>query len=248
VKQYLGYCRVSTENQKDDNTIQYQKDALQQYAQNNQIEIKTIFSDEGVSGSLENRPGLAQLLYSVEHNPEIEGVIIHKLDRLARDIVIQENLIKTFQSIDKRIISTLEPDLDSTDPTRKMIRQVLGVIAEYEKALITIRLSAGRVSKAARGGYSGGNVPFGYRVDRDNHSLVIDEQESGVVKKIWYLRRYKKLSYNKIADVLNDENIPSKTGKKWSAPTVHYIINNSVYRGNVTYGGVKTKGIHRPLL
>jgi len=248
VKQYLGYCRVSTENQKEDKTITYQQDAIRQYALDNGIEISQMFSDEGISGSLEHRPGLAQLIYALEHTPDIEGVLIHKLDRLARDIVIQENLIKTFQNLGKRIISTLEPDLDSTDPTRKMIRQVLGVIAEYEKALITLRLSAGRISKATRGGYSGGGVPLGYRVDKETHTLVIDKREAEIVKKIWYLKRYRKLSYDKIAKALNKENIPTKTGKRWSAPAVFYIMKNPIYRGNVTYGGVKAKGNHESLI
>jgi len=248
VRQYLGYCRVSTDNQKDDKTITYQQDAIRQYALDNGIEILQMFSDEGVSGSLEHRPGLAKLLYELEHNPNIEGIIIHKLDRLARDIVIQENLIKTFQNLGKRIISTLEPDLDSNDATRKMIRQMLGVIAEYEKALITLRLSAGRISKASTGGFAGGGVPLGYSVNKETHSLIINEKEAATVKKIWYLKRYKQLSYEKIAKTLNEENITTKTGKRWSAQAVFYIMKNPTYRGKINYGGVQTKGNHEPII
>ena len=248
MRQYLGYCRVSTDNQKDDKTITYQQDAIREYALDNEIEIIQIFSDEGISGSLEHRPGLTQLIYALEHTPDIEGVIIQKLDRLARDIVIQENLIKTFQKLGKRIVSTLEPDLDSNDATRKMIRQMLGVIAEYEKALITLRLSAGRISKASRGFYAGGGVPLGYRVDKETHSLVIEEKEAETVKKIWYLKRYKKLSYEKIAKSLNEENIPTKRGKKWTAPAVFYVVKNPTYRGHIKYAGVQSKGIHDSLI
>jgi len=248
VKKYFGYCRVSTENQKDDKTIQYQIESIKQFAKNNGIEISQIFSDEAVSGSIGNRPGLAQLLYQIEHSPDIEGVLIYRLDRLARDVVLQENLIKTLQNLGKRLISTMEPDLDSSDPTRKMIRQILGVIAEYEKALITMRLSAGRLLKAGQGGYAGGGVPFGYKADRLNHRLAPDEAEAKTVRRIWYLRRYKKLSYGKIADTLNDDGIATQKGKKWAAYTIWYVLNNPVYRGFVRYRGVRGKGSHEALL
>jgi len=248
MRKYFGYCRVSTENQRDDKTIGLQQEALTLYSQNNKLEIVTVFKDEGISGGLQNRPELMELLHNLENSPEIEGVLIYKLDRLARDVVIQENLIKEFQKLGKRVISTVEPDLDSNDPTRKLVRQILGVISEYEKSMITMRLSGGRFSKARKGGYAGGRVPLGYKVNKTTHSLVPDKLEAKTVRMIKYLKRYKKLSFGKIAKLLNEEGVPTKRGGKWNAYTVWYILNNPIYHGVIHYGRIKEKSQHQALL
>ena len=69
---------------------------LKKYADKNGCELVKIFKDNGISGAseLENRPGLAELFSDAENNKEIEEVLIFKLDRLARDLYIQEHLIK----------------------------------------------------------------------------------------------------------------------------------------------------------
>ena len=97
-KKVVGYCRVSTDNQKEEGTIEIQEKSLKIYADKNGCELVlvNIFKDNGISGAseLENRPELAKLFSYAEENKEIEGVLIFKLDRLARDIYIQEHLIK----------------------------------------------------------------------------------------------------------------------------------------------------------
>ncbi len=150
----VGYCRVSTENQKEEGTIEIQKSALSQYEAQNGHELVTVFCDEGVSGGLEDRPALSELFFYLEEHPEAEGVLIYKLDRLARDLYIQEHLIKKLESLDKKLLSIKEPNLESTDPMRKAFRQFMGIVAELEKAFITMRLSGGRVNKARKGGYA----------------------------------------------------------------------------------------------
>ena len=80
---------------------------------------------------------------------------------MARDLSIQEHLIQKIQTLGKRLISTKEQDLDSTDPMRKAFRQFMGMVSELEKAFITMRLSEGRLNKARKGKYAGGGVPTG---------------------------------------------------------------------------------------
>ena len=154
----VGYCRVSTDSQKEEGTIEIQEKALKEYVNKNNFEMVKIFKDEGVSGSLENRPGLAELFYFIEDNKEIKGVLIFKLDRLARDLYIQEHLIKKLELLDIKLLSIKEPDLSSTDPMRKAFRQFMGIVSELEKAFITMRLSAGRINKAQKGGFAGGST------------------------------------------------------------------------------------------
>jgi site-specific DNA recombinase len=238
-KKLVGYCRVSTDNQKEEGTIEIQENGLMEYAEQNGYELVTIFKDEGVSGGLENRPGLVELFNYLEADNQTEGVLIYKLDRLARDLYIQEHLIKKLEMLHRSILSVKEPNLDSSDPMRKAFRQFMGIVAELEKAFITMRLSGGRINKARKGGYAGGRVPLGYIAE--NNDLKIDGVAIKLVKEIFYLRRYKKLGYRKIARFMNNKNAPTVRGGKWHPATVKYILNNNLYRGRIAYKNVEFK-------
>ena len=167
----------------------------------------------------------------------IDGILIFKLDRLARDVRIQENLIHDIQTRKgKRIISVQESDLDSKDPTRVLVRQILGSFSQYEKSQIAMRLSLGRLNKARKGGYAGGSRPTGYRVE--NKDLFINEMEASTVKAIFRMKANHK-GLREIARELNRGNYPTTRGGAWYAATVRYILNNSIYRGASDYVGVR---------
>lgn len=231
---YIAYCRTSTENQREKETIELQVEALQKYANKNSLEIIEWFKDDGVSGGLESRPELIRLMKFLEENNEIEGVLIYKLDRLARDLYIQEGLIKELTKLNKQIVSTLEPDLDSCDPFRKAFRQMLGVFSEFEKAMITLRMKNGRNSAVAKGRWHGGSI-YGYDHGK-NGELIINQKEAEVVKRIYKLKRYQKFTCSKIAKLLNSEGAPTKRkNTKWHSFTVKKILKNPIYRGKLRY-------------
>ncbi|MEK6558022.1 MAG: recombinase family protein, partial [Candidatus Margulisiibacteriota bacterium] len=231
--QVVSYSRVSTVNQKDEGTIQLQLNEIRDYCLENKLELIEAFNDDGVSGGLKSRPALVNLLNYLEANPKIEAIVIFKLDRLARDLYIQEHLIKKFELLGKRLISIKEPNLDSGDPMRKAFRQFMGIISELEKAFITMRLSGGRMNKAKKGLYSGGAVPFGY--SSQSKELSINDQNSVTIKKIFYLKRYKKLSLYKIASYLNENDYRTARGGKWNASSIRYILQNKIYKGTLEY-------------
>ena len=161
IKKIIGYCRVSTDTQRDNGTIEIQEMTIREYAKTNVYELIEIFKDEGFSGGLQDRPALVEVFDCIEKNRDIDAVVVYKLDRLARDLYIQEHLIKKLEQSNVKIISTQEPALDSNDPMRKAFRQFLGIVAELEKAFITMRLSSGRKNKARKGGYAGILRPLG---------------------------------------------------------------------------------------
>ena len=245
----LGYCRVSTDSQKEEGTIEIQEKALIEYAKKNNIELLQIFKDEGVSGSkeLENRPGLAELFYFIENDKGVEGVLIFKLDRLARDLYIQEHLIKKLELLNIELISIKEPDLSSKDPMRKAFRQFLGIISELEKSFITMRLLAGRINKAQKGGFSGGSTAMGYI--SKNRTLIIDEEQAETIRLIFKMKRYKRMGLREIARELNNLNIPTSSGRgKWYGRTVKYILENPLYKGVAHYKEIEVKNIDLALL
>jgi site-specific DNA recombinase len=237
-KRLVGYCRVSTDNQREEGTINLQVSAIKDFCNENDYELVEIFKDEGVSGGLEDRQGLGELFSYLESHSEVSGVLIYKLDRLARDLYLQEHLIKKLELLDKSILSVKEKDLDSKDAMRKAFRQFMGIVAELEKAFITMRLSGGRINKAKKGGYAGGGVALGYKANDKN--LEIDQANILTIRKIYNLKR-RRTSLRGIARLLNEEGIPTARGGNWYAGTVKYILANKLYKGSIEYRGYKTK-------
>jgi Site-specific recombinases, DNA invertase Pin homologs len=238
MKKIIAYCRVSTDNQKEEGTIELQVEAIKDYCKSRDLELVEIFKDEGISGGLENRPALADLFSFLEEVKDIDAVVIFKLDRLARDLYIQEHIIKKLEALNVGLISTKEPNLASDDPMRKAFRQFMGIVAELEKSFITMRLSGGRINKAKKGRYAGGGVAIGYK--SEGKELVISGEEAEIVKKIYKLRRGRK-GLREIARTLNENNIPTARGGKWYAGTVKYILENPIYKGVLEYSTVECK-------
>lgn len=161
-------------------------------------------------------------------------MLIFKLDHLARDLYIQEHLIKKLEGLKKELISIKEPDLDSKDPMRKAFRQFMGIVAELEKAFIVMRLSGGRIHKARKGGYAGGGAALGYVVK--DKALSIEETGAETVRTIFDMSR-EGMSLRAIARALNDRGIPTARGGRWYAGTVGYMLSNGLYKGIYGYKG-----------
>lgn len=239
INKVVAYCRVSTHNQKVEGTIGLQERAITEYCQNNNSTLVKSFNDNGVSGTLENRSALSELFTYLEQNREIKIVVIYKLDRLARNLYLQEHLIRKLEELKVSLISTKELNLDSHDPMRKAFRQFMGIVSELEKSFITMRLSAGRINKAKMGQYSGGRPAYGYIVR--NGIMKINQKEADIVQEIYKMKRYKRMSYWDIAKELNQDKVKTANGGSWFAGTVRYLLKNPLYKGVLTYKSIETK-------
>jgi site-specific DNA recombinase len=245
MQKIIGYARTSTENQKEGGTIEIQRQALQEYASQNNYELIQIFEDEAISGGREERPALMDLFNFLENSEDVYGVVIYKLDRLARDLIIQEGLVRDFQKLGVKLLSTKESDLDSKDPTRVMFRQLLGMYAEYEKWIINTRLSSGRLNKIrSRKAYAGGGIALGYEVqndDNDRPDLAVCTATASTIQLIYKMRKRQRKAMWEIAKELNEANVPTARGGKWYASTISYILKNKLYKGVMEYAGQKAE-------
>jgi DNA invertase Pin-like site-specific DNA recombinase len=233
----VGYCRVSSASQRDAGTIEIQERDLAGYAAQHGHELVGVFKDEAVSGATDytDREGFLELLAALEADPALDGVLIWKLDRLARGLMVQERILADLAARGKKLVSIKDgDDIDSPDPTRVLIRQVLGAMSQYDKSMIAVRLAAGRVNKARKGGYAGGRLALGYGVQ--DSELVILEGEARVVRIIHHLRK-DGLTLRAIAAELEAQGAPTQRGGRWRASTVAGILDNAKYRGTMTYSG-----------
>jgi len=125
----LGYTRVSTAEQVEGFGLTVQRRAITDYCEENGLRLVAVLSDEGVSGSngLDARKSLSEVLAVVESG-SVSGLVVYRLDRLARDLVLQETLMARLRKAGVEVLSVTEPDIDSEDHTRVLVRQVLGAM------------------------------------------------------------------------------------------------------------------------
>jgi len=155
---------VSGKGQLDGDGFPRQLAAIKEYSSKHGIRVLNVFREQGVSGTkdLDNRPALQELLAAL-HSNGTKLVLVEKLDRLARDLMIQEAILADLKRNSFEIISVAEPDLCSDDPSRTLIRQILGAFSQYERAMIVQKLRGARLRMRAKVGRCEGRKPYGMR-------------------------------------------------------------------------------------
>ncbi len=226
----VGYIRVSTDNQLDGLGLDIQEAAIRELSAVRGWELVDIFRDEGVSGSEDiiGRQGLANAIAALEAD-DVSVLVVPKLDRLARDLIVQESILRDVWRMGCEVVPCVEgeqfacrPD-SPTDPSRKLIRQVLGAVAEYERAMIKARLVAGRRRKIAEVGYAGGPEPYGWS----------DPDEQRVIELVRVWRWEDEMTWSQIAAHLNGTDRRQRNGEPWTAQSLHRTINRAWERQEV---------------
>jgi DNA invertase Pin-like site-specific DNA recombinase len=223
MRRVIGYIRVSTTEQATEGFgLAVQRKAIQTYCKANGLRLLDIASDEGLSGSngLDTRPGLAAAIVRIEDH-EASALVVYRMDRLARDLMLQETIIAKLRQADANVLSVTEADIDSEEPTRVMVRQILGAVAQYERATIRQRVTRGKAEKQAQGGYAGGRPRYGYRAQ--DKALEADESEQEAVALARRLHG-EKLSLRQIGAKLAEAGYQPKAGEQWHPNQVRRIL------------------------
>ncbi|MEZ5231293.1 MAG: recombinase family protein [Acidimicrobiales bacterium] len=223
-----GYIRVSTAAQADAFGPDVQRQQITAWADANGHSVAVWCQDLGVSGTTDtlDRPGTTCVLERIEAG-EVDGVIAMTLDRIARALHIQEAFLGVVWQHGARVFTAdggeVERD-DPSDPTRTLIRQVLGAVAQFERTTIVNRLQRGRRAKSAAGGFAFGSPAFGQRADAGD--LVVDEGEQAIVARIVAAHEAGQ-SIRSITAALNADGIPSKRGGEWYPATVARVLDRA---------------------
>jgi site-specific DNA recombinase len=247
------YLRVSSEEQRDRETIEIQRDFLEQYCSLYGLEVAGVYEDDGVSGTipLPERPGGRQLLEGAKAG-EFGTVLVSKLDRLGRSLLVIVDAHDRLETAGVALRSGREP-IDTSTPSGRLIFQMLASFAEYDRENIAERTQAG-LHRAFRKGRHFGSIPFGYDIAEDGAFIVVEE-EARIVREIVANIAAGGTLYSE-AKRLNDEGEPSpgrkyrgrprKHGPSWCHSTVRGILTQGAYAGVHV---VKTQGgpIERPV-
>lgn len=245
MKKYIGYIRVSTEEQVSGYGLDAQRASIEAYCMAMGYELEQIFVDEGESGAKTERPALQEVLALVSTG-EYAGVIVMKLDRLSRKLKDILNMHDdVFLPNDTAIISVKE-QFDTSNAMGRLFFQIIGSFAEFEREVIKERMVGGKIEKAKKGIFAGGSAAYGY--DVINGELVVNETEAVAVRRIFQMRA-DQMTLQSIADILNRDGTPTKRGRKWSKVVIKQILDReSFYRGMYKYSDIVVKGQHTPIL
>ena len=227
------YTRTSTQNGAGSDSLAAQEEVCRTWAAANGHEVAVVHRDDALSGGLgiEERPGLAAALLSVEQG-EADGMVVHRVDRLARELHIQEVALAHAWSVGDHVAvfeaaegGEIRRD-DPNDPHRRFLRQVMGAAAELERGLIRARLQGGRRRKAAQGGYVGGtrlHRRYGYDLV-DGEYVPIEHEQRAISKILGYRDATPApLTWAAIAGLLNAQQIPPPSGEQWYPMTCRRI-------------------------
>jgi site-specific DNA recombinase len=222
------YLRVSTEEQRERQSIATQRDFAGRYCGLHELSVFETFADDGVTGTvpLGSRPAGKRLLDAARRN-KFDQVLVYKLDRLGRETRLTLDAVAELEKCGVRVRSMTE-EFDSQTPTGRLMMTMLSGFAAHEREVIRERSSAGTNRKAEAGVWLGGVVPYGYRKvgEKGQARLVVAEEpipglslsEAEVVRTIYRMSATERQSCQKIADYLNQKAIPCNSSQNWPKP------------------------------
>jgi site-specific DNA recombinase len=235
------YARVSSDKQREENTIASQTAALVAFAREQQFEVpqEWVFEDDGYSGASLIRPGLERVR-DLAAEGLIQAVLIYAPDRLSRRYAHQILLIEEFARAGVETLFVRAPR--GSTPEDELLVQFQGMIAEFERAQILERSRRGKRHRARQGEVSVlSGAPFGYRfIRKTDHSAAyyqIDEEQARVVRRMFELYSVAGLSIGAITRLLNEQAIPTcKRRGRWERSTVWGMLRNPAYKGQACFG------------
>jgi site-specific DNA recombinase len=238
-KKVVIYARVSSERQDVDLSISAQLKALREYAARNGYFIVREYVDEAESGRSIDRPGFKQMIVAARQKPpQFVAILVWKLSRFARnreDSIIYKSLLRK-QGI--QVISINEPVEDT--PSGRLLEGIIEVIDEFYSANLSQDVVRGMRENSSRGFYSGGQVPYGYKIvkvkdgDAERSKLEPDPTTSVVVARI-YRECVSGKGLVEIAQDLNKEGLTTKAGRRWGNTSLHTILRNEIYVGTLIW-------------
>jgi site-specific DNA recombinase len=240
------YARVSSEQQREENTIASQTASLIEFARSHDLEVpgEWVFEDEGYSGATLERPGLERVR-DLAAEGQIQVVLAYAPDRLSRKYAYQILLIEEFAGHGVETLFVKSPQGDSAED--QLLVQFQGMIAEYERAQILERSRRGKRHRAHSGEISVmSGAPYGYRyirkTDEAPAAYIVDEAEAHVVRRVYEMYTVEGLSIGKITGRLNAESIPTRKSGRWERSVVWGVLRNSAYRGVACFGKTRVCG------
>lgn len=227
------YIRVSTSYQIDKDSLPMQKTSLINYCQYAlNISEYEIFEDAGYSAKNTDRPAYQKMMERLR-TKEFSHLIVWKIDRISRNLLDFSNMYTELKKLGVIFVSQNE-QFDTSSAMGEAMLKIILVFAELERKITSERVSATMLSRATKGLWNGGRIPYGYTYTKETQNFEISPSEAQIVQRIYNLY----LAGNSILTIsknLNNNLLKSPSGKEWSAAAVYKILTNIFYIGSYRY-------------
>ena len=262
-KRAVSYIRVSTREQaqrggsEEGFSLPAQREANKRKAQSMGALVVKEFADRGESARSANRPELQKMLAYLKEDGGIDYVIVHKLDRLARNRADDVEINRAFEEAGVRLVSTSE-NIDQT-PGGMLLHGIMSSIAEFYSRNLANEVIKGMGEKARNGGTLG-KAPLGYvnvrardENGREVRTVALDEERAPLIRLAFTAYATGNWTVRQLADHLNTLGLnipptPRRCAKPITATRLHEILRHPYYKGIVTFQGVEYPGKHEPLV
>ena len=224
------YIRVSTEDQaREGFSLPEQEKRLRAMCEFKGYEVYNVYEERGISAKTGNyRPKFEELLQDIR-DKKVNTIVVLKLDRLTRSVADWEKIL-TFLEENDAYLDCANDDINTTNANGKMISRILTSVSQQEIERTSERTKIG-LAGAIKVGHIPHQAPLGYK--HEDKKLVIDYATKDVVIRIFNMY-HDGLSYKKISNILNEEQVLGKTN--WRDSTIVNLIENPIYKGDFIHG------------
>jgi len=229
----VGYVRVSTEEQATSGlSLSHQKTRIVAFAKASDFDLVEVIEEPGKSGKNLKRPGMTRALEILEGGGA-QALVVLSLDRLTRSVKDLGHLVEFFDRTETAIVS-VQDSINTLTAAGRLVLNVLGSIAQWEREAIAERTAAAMAVKRHRGEKTGGKVPFGYNANEAGRLSPNPREQEGL-KLIKRLRR-RGYSLRKIGERLSTEGFTPRNGGAWHPQVIKQIIRLMEKPPQVMYG------------
>lgn len=175
------------------------------------------------------RPGLQAALATAGVG-EFDVLLVYRIDRLSRSITGLMEIVGELDRVGVTLRSATER-IDTPGPVGRMLLQLLGIFAEFERGVLIDRITKGFECKPARGEWLSGRAPYGYQLDSATKSLEPHMVEAPAVRTIFSAYADEHLGAKAIAIRFNKAGRRSRNARPWTNQTILRVVHNPVYVG-----------------
>ena len=231
-----AYIRVSTDSEEQLGSFDSQYKYYANKIKTNPIwEFAGIYSDEGISGTrTSNRNGFLKMMIDAERN-KMDIILTKSISRFARNTLDTIKYVRFLKDHNVRVIFE-EENIDTLDIQSELILTIVSSVAQQESINLSEHVKKGKKAKILNGDFLCNIAPYGYKYDIETKKVSINEDEVHTLRLIF--DKYEELkSISGVIKYLNNNNIPTRSGKKyWNSGTLKGILTNVFYIGDILHG------------
>ena len=249
----LVYLRVSSKEQAEEGySIAAQRESCLRLIQERGWTFVDEYVDAGESARTADRPAFQAMLTRLSEEQSVRGLVVHKLDRLARNLEDHVTVRARLRTLGVELVSVTESLEESASGV--LVEGILASIAEFYSANLSQEIRKGQRQKLKQGGWLG-TAPIGYRNVRTQTDgrrgeavIVVDEEQAPMVQQAFELYATGEWPLNRLYEEMEQRGLRSRRGKMLSRSKLALMLKNRAYLGKVVWSSVEYEGAHEPLI